>query len=188
VFGQVSRGPSADAGAGMRACAWPGCGGEGTHKAPLNRDQLSRYQWLCLEHVRAFNSAWNFYRGMSEAEVEANIRSDTTWNRPSWPFNGVGSAAIDAIDDPFGILSPKGRPQPQAPQLSADERRAFGVLEIATHDAAGPTTFEAVKARYKELVKIHHPDANGGAKEAEERLKRINEAFDVLKNGPFAQA
>jgi curved DNA-binding protein CbpA len=38
-----------------------------------------------------------------------------------------------------------------------------------------------VKSRYKELVKIHHPDANGGAREAEEKLKEINAAYSTLR-------
>ena len=37
-----------------------------------------------------------------------------------------------------------------------------------------------LKARYKQLVKIHHPDLNGGDKKAEERLKLINEAYTYL--------
>jgi curved DNA-binding protein CbpA len=42
-------------------------------------------------------------------------------------------------------------------------------------------TPEQIKARYKELVKLHHPDANGGDKAAEERLKSINQAYTFLK-------
>ena len=38
-----------------------------------------------------------------------------------------------------------------------------------------------VKARYKALVKRHHPDANGGSRESEEALKVINQAYAVLK-------
>ena len=41
------------------------------------------------------------------------------------------------------------------------------------------TAFE-VKARYKELVKRHHPDAHGGDKAAEEKLKTINIAYAEL--------
>ena len=42
-------------------------------------------------------------------------------------------------------------------------------------------TEKELKARYKQLVKKHHPDANGGDKQAEERLKIINEAYTTLK-------
>lgn len=38
-----------------------------------------------------------------------------------------------------------------------------------------------VKRRYKELAKQLHPDVNGGDLAAEERLKRINQAYAVLK-------
>jgi len=50
----------------------------------------------------------------------------------------------------------------------------------------GPVTLHEVKARYKELVKRHHPDTNGGDKEAEERLKLINQAYTTLKNTMLA--
>ena len=37
-----------------------------------------------------------------------------------------------------------------------------------------PVTIDVLKTRYKELAKRHHPDANGGDRAAEERLKTIN--------------
>ncbi|MFW5834400.1 MAG: molecular chaperone DnaJ, partial [Pseudomonadota bacterium] len=45
-----------------RPCAWPGCTAEGEFRAPRARDDLRTYQWLCLEHVRAFNRSWDFFR------------------------------------------------------------------------------------------------------------------------------
>lgn len=53
----------------------------------------------------------------------------------------------------------------------------MGVLALTP-----PLTQARLKARYKELVKRHHPDANGGDKEAEERFKRINQAYNTLKS------
>jgi curved DNA-binding protein CbpA len=44
-----------------------------------------------------------------------------------------------------------------------------------------PVTMEELKSRYKHLAKLNHPDRNGGDKEAEERLKLINEAYTTLK-------
>ena len=46
---------------------------------------------------------------------------------------------------------------------------------------APPVDFSQIKARYRELAKIHHPDINGGDKVAEETLKRINQAYTTLK-------
>jgi molecular chaperone DnaJ len=39
-----------------------------------------------------------------------------------------------------------------------------------------------IKKAYRKLAQKHHPDANSGNKEAEERFKEISEAHDVLAN------
>ncbi len=65
---------------------------------------------------------------------------------------------------------------PDRPASKADE--ALDVLGLAA-----PATADDVKARYIELVKRWHPDANGGDKAAEERLKLVNEAYTTLKQG-----
>jgi curved DNA-binding protein CbpA len=44
-----------------------------------------------------------------------------------------------------------------------------------------PVSLDDVKARYKELAKRHHPDANGGDRKAEERLKTINLAYAAIR-------
>ena len=56
------------------------------------------------------------------------------------------------------------------------ESEALAVLELDL-----PTDFTQIRARYRELVKIHHPDANGGAPAAEEKIKQINQAYQTLK-------
>ncbi len=40
----------------------------------------------------------------------------------------------------------------------------------------------AIKKAYRQLAKKNHPDVNPGDKEAEERFKEINEAYQVLSN------
>ena len=61
------------------------------------------------------------------------------------------------------------------------EEKALAVFELDP-----PFTLVELKKRYKLLVKRHHPDANGGDKESEERLKVINQAFALLKAKYFA--
>ena len=52
-------------------------------------------------------------------------------------------------------------------------------LELLNLDASA--TLHEIKARYKELVKRFHPDANGGDRGAEERLKQVIKAYGVLR-------
>jgi molecular chaperone DnaJ len=41
---------------------------------------------------------------------------------------------------------------------------------------------DAIRAAYRKLAHLYHPDKTGGDKPAEDKLKEINEAYDVLKN------
>jgi curved DNA-binding protein len=43
-------------------------------------------------------------------------------------------------------------------------------------------TDKEIKAAYRKLARIHHPDANKGNKAAEEKFKEIAEAYEVLKD------
>ena len=53
-----------------RTCALPNCYEPGEYRAPKGKDKPGEYQYLCLEHVRAFNKAWNYFDGMSQAQIE----------------------------------------------------------------------------------------------------------------------
>jgi curved DNA-binding protein CbpA len=67
-------------------------------------------------------------------------------------------------------------------------RRALSAREqaLAVFELEPPFTLVRLKARYKVLVKLHHPDAHGGDKAAEEKLKIINQAYATLKASYFA--
>lgn len=161
-----------------RRCEWPACDGEGLYRAPRSRSQLREYCWFCLDHIRQYNAAWNYYAGMSDEEIEADLRNDTVWQRPSWPL-GIDPRRFTfkstRIRDRYGVFNEAPAPNRSRP-LTAEER-ALLVLDLTP-----PVTVADVKARYKTLVKRHHPDANGGDKAAEEKFKQISEAYRTVMN------
>lgn len=164
-----------------RPCQHPGCRESGIYRAPVARNRLNEYFWFCLEHVRAYNLSWDYFKGMSEAEIEHQRRHDTVWQRPSWPFghfggnsNGQGEGKDPHFADPFGFFSQgaeRAKPRPMT-----EDQKALAVLDLKE-----PVSFQDIRARYKELAKKLHPDANGGDPEAEERLKAVNQAYAALK-------
>jgi hypothetical protein len=162
------------------ACDAEGCDLPGQYRAPKSRSNLREFLWFCLEHVREYNTAWDYYKGMSPGEIEAQLRSDTSWQRPSWPLGTLGHhARIDqTLEDELRAFSfAAERGVPPKPGVPTDLREALEVLGLAW-----PVTMEAVKAKYKKLAKRHHPDANGGNKASEEILKSINLAYATLRS------
>lgn len=170
----------------LRRCDVPGCSEPGDYRAPQSRVHLNEYYWFCLDHVREYNRAWNFLDGMTDDQVEVMVRQDTVWQRPTWPLGGW-RAAEDALRSQAEWMygePPSGRGGGSGADAAENQARAPSSEEdraLATLDLRPPVDFSEVKARYKSLVKRHHPDANGGSREAEERLKSINRAYSVLK-------
>ncbi|MEE2698539.1 MAG: DnaJ domain-containing protein [Pseudomonadota bacterium] len=164
----------------VNICDWPGCENEGMHRAPKSRNELHSYHHFCLTHVRQYNKGWNYYAGMSDSEVELDIRKDTVWNRPSWPL-GKSSKPED-IYKKMGVFGPEwGRKE-----KLKDPPRSYSKLEerenwaIAVFSMTDPPNRKTVKSRYKELVKKHHPDKNRGDKVGEEKIKEINVAYKII--------
>ena len=171
----------------IRRCDAPKCAAEGEFRAPKSRNTLNDYFWFCLEHVREYNKSWNYYADMSEDEVETDIRRSTTWDRPTWPFGAQEGRANRSqayrMKDSFGFFDDdeeeagdRQRGDAKRPKTQTAEAKAVEIMGLEP-----PLTLERLKRRYKELVKLHHPYANGGDKDAEERLKHINEAYATLR-------
>lgn len=175
-----------------RLCDHPGCAGGGDFRAPRSRLELDRYYWFCLDHVRAYNLAWNYYAGMSEGEIEAEIRRDTVWQRPSWRL-GERCSPAPPMRDHFGFYADgagaragrRGHDRADRPRDAAVRAASACDQALAVFDLEPPLTPVRLKARYKTLVKEHHPDAHGGDKAAEEKLKIINQAYATLKASYF---
>jgi len=172
-------------------CEWVGCQQKATHRAPKGRGREKDYWRYCLDHVREYNQNYNFFAGMNDAAVMAYQKDALTGHRPTWKMGtGKGHArpdlnSFDGRGDPFGLFGEGVRAEQEAraetrPVRNA-ERKALDTLGLD----AGATTVE-VKARFKELVKRHHPDVNGGDRSTEDRLVEVIQAYNYLKSVGFA--
>jgi DnaJ-like protein len=172
-------------------CEWVGCKEKAAHKAPKGRGREKDYWHFCIDHVRAYNASYNYFTGMSDDEVLAYQKDALTGHRPTWKM-GTGKGGkpdFDATTDPLGVLNdingragsrPDPDHKPQQRIVRNVERKALETMGLE----AGATTAE-VKARFKFLVKRHHPDANGGDRSSEDRLVEIIQAYNYLKTNGF---
>ena len=178
----------------QRACDNPGCADPGEFRAPgsprgfgrPNFDGPGDWRWLCLDHVRAFNAGYDWFEGMSADEILAAQHPVSGWERESRMFSHAG---IDApprwadFADPLEAISAKGRARMPVSRvdgrvLTPEQRRAFEVLGLGFDaDRTG------LRKRYSELVRRYHPDRNGGDRSFEERLRRVVEAYQLLRKG-----
>ena len=176
---------------GDRFCAHPGCTEAGEFRAPGARrpsfDGPGEWQWLCLDHVRAFNTSYNFFSGMSSDEIEAAQNPYGGWDRESRAFANMGSPPPRWSDfaDPLDAIGARFRRSPEDAQrkdgreLSAHDRKSLKVLGLGT-DADR----RALRQRYAELVRRYHPDRNGGDRSHEKALQAVIEAYTQLKSRP----
>lgn len=178
-------------------CEWEGCSQPGPHRAPRGRGREGQYFHFCLDHVRQYNKSYNYFAGMSDEEVATYQTSTITGHRPTWSMgvnggarNGHGFHTGDrpsgfthafTVEDAFGFF---GRPtldtgprddRPQRPIRTVERKclRALGLDDTATASE--------IKASFKALVKLHHPDSNGGDRRSEDKLRDVIQAYNYLK-------
>jgi hypothetical protein len=184
-----------------RRCEAEGCGAAGEFRAPGSRthgfDGPGDWRWFCLDHVREFNSAYDWFQGMSADEIfeaqspVAGWRSDTRAFRadaridgtPRWadfddPLDAIGARASDIKD-----RARQNRAREQAlVRFTPREREALNAMGLGND-----TDRTALRRRYSQLVRKYHPDRNGGDRSQEAKLGRVVEAYQLLrKSAAFA--
>ena len=132
-------------------------------------------RYFCLEHVREYNRAWNYYGNMTPAQMELERRRDAIWQRPTWPFS---RGNMNRQESPRQTSS--NGPRQRMP-ANAEERRAAKELDLAA-----PYTEDGLKSCYRARAKAAHPDLNPDEPNAEERFKRLREAYMTLLK-PFTK-
>jgi len=167
-----------------RVCEKDGCQEPGKFRAPRAPDVLDDFLWFCKDHVREYNLKWNFFDGTTEAEMNAQMSKDKVWERETKSFRDPEAKAWArlGIEDPHQVLGANATQNPgksnsdQTRRLPPTERRAIDILEAKDH-----WTKTEIRKAYKKLIKVLHPDMNGGDRSQEEQLQEVVWAWDQIK-------
>ena len=173
-------------------CQWKGCEKPGPHKAPMGRGRDGEYYHFCMDHVRQYNHSYNYFDGMTDAEVDEFRKDSIIGHRPTWKAGANawahgtrdGQRAAEAAERVAASARSTGRRARSSRSENFDYRRQLKPLErkaLKTLNLSDEASREDIKSRFKELVKIHHPDANGGDSRSEEKLREIIQAYNHLK-------
>lgn len=179
-----------------RACSHPGCPNPGEFRAPPESrrdgpDGPPQWRWFCLDHIREFNQAYNFFRGMSPEEIDEAQRPYAGWERETRAFSSNAAAGtppprwadfddpLDAIGARFKARMAEAAERQDGKPLSGEDRSALRTMGLAT-DADR----KALRTRYTELVRRFHPDHNGGDRAHEKALQDVLAAYAHLRKAP----
>ena len=170
-------------------CDHPGCLKAGEFRAPMGRLREGQYFTFCLDHVREYNSTYNYFNGMRDEDIARYQKDASVGHRPTWTM-GVNRAGrpfreedADPGADPLGLFRGGVR------RPAAARKQTLGVAALKALGTLGleeGATREAIGARYKELVKRLHPDANGGDRSREDKLREIIQAYKYLRSAKLA--
>lgn len=178
------RGMSGASETSQRQCEHEGCTQPGLYRAPKAPDVLDDFFWFCKEHVREYNLKWNFFNGTTEAEINAQESDDKVWERKTRPLGDPETRAWArlGIEDPHQVLGDKATRNPgsaaaSSRRLPPTERRALEILDAHEHSSKAE-----LRKAYKALIKVLHPDMNGGDRSQEEQLQEVVWAWDQVKD------
>ena len=180
-----------------RICEHPGCDQPGEFRAPGGHgrrgDEPPTWRYFCLDHVRAFNTRYNFFQGMDAEEIAAQQRPYAGWERETRAFSHIGADRPPKwadFGDPLDAIGARFRArmaEAQAEQAARADGRPLGREDRASLKVLGlsiDSDRRALRARYAELVRQYHPDRNGGDRSHEKALQDVIAAYTQLKSAP----
>ncbi len=166
----------------LHECDMPDCYDTGEHKAPKHRG-LNEYYHFCLEHVREYNKAWNFFEGMSDQEMKEEIYKGWYGDRPTWQHRDFHNLeeTLYRKSEAFRAGYKKAEEESKTHYVPEHLKGTPEMEALAYLGLVPPITFDEVKKQYKILVKKYHPDRNPDDKDADEKIKKINMSYTLLK-------
>jgi hypothetical protein len=171
-------------------CNWLGCRESGGYLAPKGRGRDGEYYSFCLDHVREYNRSYNYFDGMSDAQIADFQKEATVGHRPTWKVDANswrnqrlaeearklrGFARKFAANPDIGGF----QAEPNTPRRRHVRNAELKSLRALNLDAGASAS--DIKTQFKSLVKMCHPDSNGGDRGSEDRLREVIQAYNHLK-------
>lgn len=167
-------------------CSHPGCKLPGVHRAPKGRDFEGEFFNFCVNHVREYNATYDYFKGMDDEALAKYRQAEAIGHRPTWKMGPrAGANGATHVDETVYAEARSMRRRGARRTGAAAEAPRYNALAMKalfTLDLDANATEAAIKMRYKELVKRHHPDANGGDRSSEEKLREIIQAYNYLRS------
>lgn len=157
-----------------RNCDHPGCNKPGEFKAPRDRS-LKTYYWFCLEHVQEYNAKWNYYIDDNDIEEENNFHKRFSFGNFHSKIKYKFGCDLNEELEFLRSFSDYKNAENEV-RFSRDDKKKMEELNLNFEEFS----IENLKKQYKKLAKTCHPDLHPDDKEAEEKFKRLTEAYKKL--------
>ena len=148
----------------VRLCDREGCQNPGDRPAPKSPNSPERW-YFCETHAGEYNRNWNYFQGLSAEDAARREADEQRGN------------------DGYKQSSHYAWAGPGDGTRSREEMRALDLLEVEV-DAG----FDDIKAAYRRLAKLNHPDVNLDDAEAATRFQAIQAAYEVLRRAEERRA
>ena len=153
-------------------CEWPGCEKKGEYRAPTSREKLRTFKFFCLQHVKEYNKAWDYFKGRSIDQIYNEVSNDAYWHRKTKKkINKL------VIEDELNFFEKKASTFTESltknKTINLNIRRSLQILDLDNF-----CNIIQLKKQYKKMVKKYHPDLNQSG--CNEKIVRLNNAYSAL--------
>lgn len=161
----------------IKLCEHPECKKPGTCRAPKTRE-LKEYWHFCQEHAAEYNKNWNYYDGMTDAEMEADWES-RVFGAPLKEPHKTHMNADDYVKFINQFLSGRDTFDRTPAPKRALPSPVITALKI--FDLPVTASWSDISARFRALAKQYHPDTAQNKADATIKFTQISNAYELLK-------
>lgn len=161
------------------------------HRAPVGAD-AEGYLLFCNGHAKEYSEGYNYVTKLSNPVTARYQREAASGSRPSWgvrvdhsSYTPLPSSIRSGTAKTINARKNAARSQAAKTALQYRKLKVLEAKAFETLDLSSDATPDEIRTRYKQKLKIYHPDANDGNRASEEALRATIDAHRILKLNGF---